>query len=112
MRKEKQSSAILHKRVDSIEFWRFFFCSCIVVMHFSETFQSKLYGEVRFGILPGAGLGVDFFFILSGYLMMDSYIRGGEKFTVTNTIYSWKDQTPLCGLLDRIFSVVFFYCWV
>ncbi len=77
MRKEKQSSAILHKRVDSIEFWRFFFCSCIVVMHFSETFQSKLYGEVRFGILPGAGLGVDFFFILSGYLMMDSYIRGG-----------------------------------
>lgn len=76
MDKGEHSSDIMHKRVSCVEFWRFFFCSCIIVMHFNETFQNRYYGEIRFGILPGAGLGVDFFFILSGYLMMDSYVRG------------------------------------
>lgn len=59
----------------SIEFWRFFFAFCIAIMHFSELFQIEKYGSVQGALLPGAALGVDFFFILSGFLMILCYER-------------------------------------
>uniref|UniRef100_UPI002941C650 acyltransferase family protein n=1 Tax=Agathobaculum desmolans TaxID=39484 RepID=UPI002941C650 len=74
------------KKKNAIEFWRFIFAIAIVAMHFNETFQNKAYGEVRTGFFPSAGLGVDFFFILSGFLMFSSSYN--QVFFIENSRFS------------------------
>lgn len=93
------------KRKNAIEFWRFIFAIAIVGMHFNETFQNKAYGEVRTGFFPGAGLGVDFFFILSGFLMFSSYQRNEANATIaTPAKFIWK---KICSLKNEYFIAFF-----
>ena len=73
----------LGKKNFSIEFWRFAFALSIAIMHFNEIYQIRLYSKVQSGFFPGAYLGVDFFFILSGFLLVSHYnqavINGKEE---------------------------------
>lgn len=51
------------KRVGEIEFFRFLFSVFVMLYHSFYFFDKEL-------ILPGGNLGVEFFFLVSGYLMM------------------------------------------
>lgn len=84
-----------NKKNNSIEFWRFLFCVAIFVMHFNEHYQITKHGQIVSTLLPGAGLGVDFFFILSGYLMLQTY----EK----------KRLTPYKFIIHKIRSIYPYY---
>lgn len=52
----------------TIELLRFIFAACIVILH-SKTFHPKGF------LFPRASLGVEFFFIVSGYLMANSICK-------------------------------------
>lgn len=80
-----------------IEFWRFIFAFAIVVMHFNETYQIKVFGTFRTAFFSGAGLGVDFFFILSGFLMVASYEKSLDKHI---------DITPIQFLFKKITNII------
>ena len=58
------------KRVGEIEFFRFIFSMCIVLCH-----VSKYILKTNKGYFSGGALAVEFFFILSGYLMMASIYK-------------------------------------
>lgn len=95
----------MRTRKNTIEFWRFIFAISIVAMHFNETFQIKLYGEFRNPFFPGAGLGVDFFFILSVFLMLSTYQRNiANKATITPGQFIAK---KICNIKNEYFTAFF-----
>lgn len=62
-----------------IDLWKFIFSIVIVLLHSFNLFG----GENKF--MPGGSIGVDFFFIVTGYLMMNSidkktYVQSGGEF--------------------------------
>lgn len=67
------------KQSRPIGFYRFVFTIFITIMHFNEQFQQVLYSEVRTPLCSGAYIGVDFFFILSGFLLFLNFDKHNEK---------------------------------
>lgn len=68
-----------------IECYRIFFTISVAVLHFSEDYTGTR------GIIPGGYLGVDFFFMLSGYLMMKHWVKSqkqGSAFSNTFRYFS------------------------
>ncbi len=64
---------MLLKRNNSIEFFRFLFIITICLMHFSNSyFQAAPYFE-------GAYIGTEFFFIVSGFLLMHKFSQDQEE---------------------------------
>lgn len=62
-----QNDAFTEKNY-AIEFYRFLFCCIVIFLHFRYNFGFELFGDV--GMFSGGYLGVEFFFITSGCLMM------------------------------------------
>lgn len=68
-----------NSRNNTIEFWRFLFICAICIMHFSNSY---------FGASPyfsAAYVATEFFFIVSGYLLMKSFYKYRE-----NKISAWE----------------------
>lgn len=61
------------KRNGAIDFWRFIFSLLIVFCHMTLC-PSFYYNDVKW--FKSASIGVEFFFILSGFLMAKSSIKG------------------------------------
>ncbi|MDR3277216.1 MAG: acyltransferase family protein [Oscillospiraceae bacterium] len=57
-----------NRRNYTLEFWRFFFSLIICAFHFESIFEKWTVAEAGF-------MGVEFFFMLSGYLIAQSYAR-------------------------------------
>lgn len=58
-----------YRRAMEIELFRFAFCITIILVHAEYVIGENL-------LFPGASFGVEFFFLVSGYLMM----AGIEKY--------------------------------
>ncbi len=79
------------KRNLGIEFWRFVFICCIACLHWSNNY---------FGAVPrfeAAYVATEFFFIVSGYLLVNKFYNGSEK------ISAWKYT------FNRIKGMYFYY---
>ncbi|NFG28049.1 acyltransferase [Clostridium botulinum] len=57
------------KKNNAIEFWRFVIISFVIMLHFDEDYVGK------YIFFSGGYLGVDFFFILSGFFLVHNYER-------------------------------------
>mgnify|MGYP002624938185 CR=1 FL=1 len=95
-------------RNGTIDLLRFFFCVLIVLRHFNDGMpkDSPM-------IIPGGGLGVEFFFVVSGYLMACSAykrVNNGSPIKVaadTNTFMKRKMNGLLPDLIvASVFSIV------
>lgn len=62
LKKKSRLASIIDNKNSAVEFMRFFIIMCVVVHHYC-------------GLAPGGYLGVDFFFILSGLLLMHHYTK-------------------------------------
>ncbi len=85
----------------SIELWRFLFTIMVCLLHFNSTYFS------RKSYFSGGYIAVEFFFILSGFLLMNSAERKGSKQSaLTYTIRKMKGFYP-----HYIFSlsIIFIY---
>lgn len=60
----------------TIEFYRFIFCCIVIFLHFRYNYGGELFEDT--GMFSGGYLGVEFFFITSGYLMMWSMERSSS----------------------------------
>jgi len=70
VKEETQNKVITKKHNGIISFWKFMFCFMIVVFH------GKLFAKSsKDAILIGGSIGVEFFFIVSGYLMTKSALK-------------------------------------
>ncbi|MCD8161256.1 MAG: acyltransferase family protein [Clostridiales bacterium] len=71
------------QRNGKIELMRFVFCMCIIVMHVGRDIwgQGKVVFE-HFSLMNRAYCGVEFFFLVSGYLMARSIYRKREAETL------------------------------
>lgn len=63
----------------TIQFWRFIFTIFICLLHFDEGFAGKYYFS------SGAYLAVDFFFILSGFLLAQHFEKAKEPIVHAGT---------------------------
>lgn len=70
-----------NNRNGAIEFWRFILIIAIGIMHFSNSY----YGASPY--LGGAYVATEFFFLVSGYLLMASFLRNKER---KETISAWR----------------------
>lgn len=61
------------KRNNAIEFWRFIIIAFVIMLHFDEDYVGK------YMFFSGGYLGVDFFFILSGFFLMNTYEKSHKS---------------------------------
>ena len=66
------------KRVYMVEFWRFFFCLAVVGLH--------LFSELKMPYFTAGYLGVEFFFILSGYGIASFYLSKMQEQKITERV--------------------------
>jgi len=76
-----QSKSNISKNSE-FEMYRVLMILAIAILHFSEDYTGLP------GILPGGYLGVDFFFLLSGYFLMQHFLRHyiSKKSAFSNTM--------------------------
>jgi len=65
------------KRNGAIELMRFVFCICIIIYHINN--RIELPKSDYFSFCQNGNIGVEFFFLVSGWLMMNSVIRHGNE---------------------------------
>lgn len=60
-----------------IEFYRFIFCLGVLFFHMGKYFRGEpsLKGELRFEFFPHGSIGVEFFFLISGFFMARSIYK-------------------------------------
>lgn len=69
------------KRINALELYRFVFSLIIALLHFRS---GSLFGE-RSTAFYGGYLAVDFFFIVSGYFLAQSFFKDSQTNTTNNT---------------------------
>lgn len=92
----------MNRRNTLLELWRFFFCIAVLAFHFFSKIESELF--------HGGYLGVEFFFIVSGYFIGAYYSRYQEGKPVTErliTIVSYA-RTRLKRLYPFYFLALIF----
>jgi peptidoglycan/LPS O-acetylase OafA/YrhL len=64
----------ISKRNGKIELYRFIFCICVLSFHIEKYIlgEASLNEGIHFAFFPHGAMGVEFFFILSGFLMAKS----------------------------------------
>lgn len=108
----------------AIDYWKFFFAIMVVEYH-----RTLIYG----GSVGGGYIAVDFFFVTTGYFMIQSFIEHREKnqeievgkqlyyflakkfkkiypyilFNCITSFFMWQKDTPLIFILNRIRQIVF-----
>ncbi|MGN0485376.1 MAG: acyltransferase family protein [Lachnospiraceae bacterium] len=70
-----QTAAMPRRRNGGIDFWKFIFSVVIIIFHFSENV-----GDRKHGPFMGGAIAVEFFFVVSGFLMAAS----AKKYTENN----------------------------
>lgn len=78
-------------RVMEIDLFRFIFCFIIVYRHAEHLFKENL-------VFPGGAFGVEFFFLVSGYLMMASLEKpraGGETISLETVSFLKRKITAI-----------------
>lgn len=64
-----------------IELYRFLFCICVLMFHLQKYFvgEPSLRDGIHLAFFPHGSVAVEFFFVLSGYLMARSVYRARQK---------------------------------
>lgn len=86
----------MSRRNTLLELWRFFFCMAVLAFHFFSKIESELF--------HGGYLGVEFFFIVSGYFIGDYYCRYQEGKPVIERLI-----TPVLYMRSRLKRLYPFY---
>ena len=82
-----QKNSYNNKSVNiEIEILRFFMITSIAILHFSEDMSTQL-GNVEHGIIPGGYLGVEFFFLISGFFLAKRFEREDRNNSEKAKIY-------------------------
>ena len=92
-------------RNGTIDLLRFFFCIFIVLRHFNDGMPDEV--EI---LVPGGALAVEFFFVVSGYLMACSAYRrvsNGINIAVANDTASFMKR-KIGGILPELIVASFF----
>ncbi len=71
------------KRNATIEFMRFVFCMLVILYHINNRLDFELSGHLSF--FANGKIGVEFFFLVSGWLMAKSALKYNEKPIVNST---------------------------
>lgn len=68
---------ITTKKNGKIEFYRFIFCIAILLFHMQKYLlgEASLTNGIHFALFPHGAMGVEFFFLLSGFLMAKSVYK-------------------------------------
>lgn len=82
----------MSKRNSLLELWRFVFCMSVLLMHFINSYNQTTGGTGRF--FHAGYLGVEFFFIVSGYFIGSYYDKNQANKTVSERLrsilsYAW-----------------------
>mgnify|MGYP005796909517 CR=1 FL=1 len=92
---------------NSIYLWRIVFTSLIALLHFNNIYSL---GYTRFDIVGGQYIAVEFFFIVSGYLMYKSFLNSKDKKSFFKE-YSKKRFFRLFPIfISALIINFFFYC--
>lgn len=94
------------KKDNSITLWRIIFAYLIMIFHF----DNKYIISPHFGLTPGWYIGVEFFFIVSGYLLYTKFDVLSEKYHsgLSYLGYRYKKIYPYY-LASFIFCFIFFF---
>lgn len=93
---------------NSIYFWRIIFTCLIALLHFNNVYSL---GYSRFNIVGGQYIAVEFFFIVSGYLMYKSFSKASKKSSFFGQ-YNLKRFKRLFPIFISALIVNFiFYCY-
>lgn len=83
MTQSKTNDLVNNHRIESLEGARFLAITMIVFGHFEFLYQYGKFGEVYWNFFHNPTMGVDFFFLLSGFGLMLSSIRRDPEGTET-----------------------------
>jgi peptidoglycan/LPS O-acetylase OafA/YrhL len=78
------------KKTNAIYFWKIIFTYMIIIYHFDNPFPYS--GEM--GFTPGWYIAVEFFFVVSGFLVADAAAKGRYETALSYTVHRYKKLWP------------------
>ena len=90
------------KHNGEIALWKFVYCLMIIALHFFVTIS--YHGDLDFN---GGSIGVEFFFIVSGYLLGKKALSGKKEGNIGNATYAYMKNRVL-KMMPMVYLILFF----